>query len=196
MRNAGGILDASPTWLAQYANSPILTALIAAFNAEIDPGADIDGFYNTVWNVATAQGFGLDIWGRIVNIPRTVDLLPPADYLGFEEASPTSFPFNQQPFYTGSQVSTRQYQLTDDAYRVLIMTKALANISTFTAPSVNALLRYLFAGRGTCYVLELGAMQVQYVFNFALQPWESSVLQTPSLMPRPAGVQVSIQVNA
>lgn len=196
MRNTLGDLDASKTFLAQYANSPILTALIEAMNAEIDPGADIDAFYDYVWNVSTAQGFGLDIWGRIVNIPREVQLLAPADYLGFEEASPDSFPFDQAPFYDGVlNPPTGMYKLSDDAYRVLIMTKALANISSFTAPSMNALLRFMFAGRGSCYVLELGGMAIQYVFNFALQPWESSVLQTASLMPRPAGVQVSVAVN-
>jgi hypothetical protein len=196
MRDSSGNLSAAATYLAQYANSPILTALIEAMNAEIDPGADIDAFYDYVWNVATAQGFGLDIWGKIVNIPREVILLSPADYLGFEEALPGSFPFNQAPFYSGTlNPATGVYKLSDDAYRVLIMTKALANISTFTAPSVNALLRFMFAGRGSCYVQELGGMSIQYVFNFALEPWEASVIETPSLMPRPAGVTVSIQVN-
>lgn len=196
MRNQAGELDPTPTFLAQYANSPILTGLISAFNEEIDPRVGVDGFYDYVWNVETAQGFGLDIWGRIVNIPREVQLLAPADYLGFSEASPGSFPFNQAPFYNGVlNPPTGMYELSDSAYRVLIMTKALANISTFTAPSVNKLLSNLFAGRGTCYVQELGGMAIQYVFNFALEPWEASVIETPSLMPRPAGVSVSIQVN-
>lgn len=192
----GYILDASATFLAQYANSPILTGLIQAFNAEIDPRGDITNFYDFVWNVQTAQGFGLDIWGKIVNIPRTIQLLPPADYLGFKEASPTSYPFGQAPFYGGAAMSTMTYSLSDPAYRVLILTKALANISSFTAPSVNALLRFLFAGRGSCYVLEQGPMEIQYVFNFELQPWESSVIQQPTLMPRPAGVKVNVLVNA
>lgn len=196
MQDANGNVTAAATFLAQYANSPIITGLIEAFNAEIDPSADIDNLYDFVWNVATAQGFGLDIWGKIVNIPRQVTLLAPADYLGFEEALPTSFPFNQAPFYSGTLNPPQgQYLLSDDSYRVLIMTKALANISTFTAPSVNALLRILFAGRGSCYVQDLGGMAFEYVFNFALQPWEASVLLTPSLMPRPAGVSVSIVVN-
>lgn len=190
------MINSQATLLSQYANSPVITQLVADFNQWIDPAADIDNFYNVVWNVQTAVGFGLDIWGAIVNVPRQINLIPPADYLGFDEALPGSNPFNQQPFYNGPATSTNLYLLTDDAYRVLIMTKALANISTFTAPSVNALLRYLFAGRGACYVLELGGMAIQYVFKFALQPWESSVLQQPSLMPRPAGVSVTITVTA
>lgn len=185
----------SATLLSQYANSPAITALINDFNAWLDPGADIDHFYDVVWNVQTAVGFGLDIWGRIVDIPRQITITPLPLYLGFEEALPGSYPFDQEPFYSGVPTSS-VYLLSDDAYRVLIMTKALANISSFSAPSVNALLRYLFAGRGSCYVLELSPMQIEYVFNFPLASWEAAVLLQPSLMPRPAGVGVTITVNA
>lgn len=188
-------LDASRTLLSQYANSPTIVAIINDFNAWLDPGADIDNFYATVWNVQTAVGFGLDYWGRIVNIPRQITIVDLPRYLGFNEGQPGYYPFNQAPFYSGNATSS-VYLLSDDAYRVLIMTKALANISSFTAPSVNALLRYLFAGRGSCYVLELSPMQIEYVFNFPLQSWEAAVLLQPSLMPRPAGVGVTITVNA
>lgn len=189
------LLSAMATMLAQYANSPALVALVDYMNQWLDPTAALEQFYNLVWNVETAQGEGLDIWGAIVDIPRTIQLVPPNTYFGFETSIPSSFyPFNSEPFYAGP-LQGEQFTLSDDAYRILIMTKALANISAFTAPSVNALLRYLFAGRGSCYVLDLGGMQMQYVFNFALQPWESSVLQQPQLMPRPAGVGVTITVN-
>lgn len=184
------------TILSQYANSPAITQLIDEFNQWLDPGSDLDAFYNMVWNVETAQGFGLDIWGAIVNIPRQITIPEQPLYLGFEEAEPGSHPFDQEPFYSGSAGTSSVYLLGDDAYRVLIMTKALANISSFTAPGVNALLRYLFAGRGSCYVLELSPMQIEYVFNFSLKSWEAAVLQQPALMPRPAGVGVTITVNA
>jgi len=181
------------TILSQYANDPALTALIAFFNDWLDPSTDWDNFYNTVWNIQTAVGFGLDFWGKVVDIPRQIKVTAPPDYLGFEEALPGSEPFDVAPFYAGPPTSTT-YVLGDDAYRVLIMTKALANISNFTAPSVNALLQYLFAGRGSCYVLEINPMQIEYVFNFALASWEAAVLLQPTLMPRPAGVGVTIIV--
>lgn len=190
------VLDASKTFLAQYANSPNLTTLIQTMNVEVDVGGDTDNFYDGIWNVNTAYGIGLDIWGKIVNVSRQIKLIPPADYLGYKEALPGSYPFNQAPFYAGPASSTQSYLLSDAAFRLLIMTKALANISDFSIPSINALLRYLFTGRGSCYVLDQGGMQMQYVFNFGLQPWELSVVQNPALMPHPAGVQVNILVNA
>lgn len=200
MINASGAVDASATFLSQYATSPILTSLIQAANAAIDPNADFSNFMSTVWDVYTAQGFGLDIWGRIVNVPRTINIPASNDAFGFDEGNdPAYFPFNQEPFYNGKQAGTL-YTLADNAYRVLILTKALANISSFTAQSMNALLNFMFNGqgstRGSCYVLETATpMQIQYVFNFALQSWEAAILQQASLMPRPAGVGITIVVN-
>ncbi len=64
------------TIASQYATSPIITSLIDSMNAAIDPSRDIDNFYIWVWDVATAQGFGLDIWGRIVGVSRTLLTIP------------------------------------------------------------------------------------------------------------------------
>ncbi len=65
------------TVISQYSNSPTMLALIESFNAAVDIGADIDNFYAWIWNIATAQGFGLDIWGRIVGALRTINTAPP-----------------------------------------------------------------------------------------------------------------------
>jgi len=184
-------LDMTPVTLAQYANSPIIDALLDYMNQWIDPAVDVDNFYNYVWNVYTAQGFGLDIWGRIVGAPRTIVLSDPLLYFGFNEGNPSWYPFNNEPFYNGP-VHGQQYTLNDDSFRLFILTKALANISNFTAPNINALLSFMFPNRGSCYVLETGSMQLQYKFNFTLQPWELSVLAQPALMPRPAGVGITI----
>lgn len=68
------------TIASQYATSPIITSLIESMNAAIDPSGDIENFYIWVWDVATAQGFGLDVWGRIVGVSRTL-LTSPATVL-------------------------------------------------------------------------------------------------------------------
>lgn len=188
------LLDSMETILAQYANSPVITSLVDYINQWIDPAVDIDNFFNYCWNVLTAQGFGLDNWGTIVGVNRQITIGTPPNYFGFNEALPGSQPWNQAPWY-GGPTTSQTYELGDDAFRTLILTKAIANISNFTAPSINHLLQFLFKGRGSCYVLELSPMQIEYVFNFALQPWEQAVLLQPSLLPRPAGVGVTITVN-
>lgn len=64
----------------QYLNSPIIMSLIDSMNAAIDPSGDIDNFLIWIWQVSTARGFGLDIWGRIVGVSRTL-LTSPATVL-------------------------------------------------------------------------------------------------------------------
>ena len=56
------------TIISQYGNSATISQLIHNMNEYIDPEVNIWAFYNFVFNVQTAQGFGLDIWGRIVGL--------------------------------------------------------------------------------------------------------------------------------
>lgn len=174
------------TVISQYANSPIISQLVRDMESYIDPTADLAAFYDYVWNVETAQGFGLDVWGRIVNVSRELRVPDAPLYFGFEQQT-GAYPFGEQPFYVGETTSS-VYRLGDDAYRRLILTKALANISATSAPSLNRLLQNLFPGRGRCYVNDLGSMQMRYTFEFYLEPWEIAVLTQSGAFPRPAGV--------
>lgn len=178
------------TIASQYATSPSILALIEAMNQYIDPSADLENFYNVVWNIETAQGFGLDIWGRIVDVPRTLKIPGNMLYFGFDEQLGAR-PFDEAPFYDGPP-QTETYVLSDDAYRTLILTKALSNISAATAPSFNTLLQNFFADRGRCYVSDLGGMMMQFIFEFAMQPFEIAVLTQSGVIPRPAGVQATV----
>ncbi|WP_407226384.1 DUF2612 domain-containing protein [Enterobacter roggenkampii] len=191
--------NVSDTLLSQYANSPTIVSLINSFNENIDPSVNLDDFYDFVWNVDTAQGFGLDIWGKIVNVSRKLELVTEDVYLGFTEANFTTpvytdpRPFGSGIFYTGIQTGTYVFSLTDSAYRRLIMVKAMANITDCTAPNVNRLLRFLFEGRGRCYVEDMGEMQMRYVFEFPLTTIEYSIMVNTNVVPRPAGVTTYIQ---
>jgi len=181
------MIEVDRTIISQYSSSPTLVQLIHNLDAYIDPRADIDEFYSFVWNVDTAQGFGLDIWGRIVGVGRDLNLVS-VDYFGFKEALPGSFPFDEAPFYNGGG-TTNVFTLADDAYRKLILTKALFNIVSTNAPSTNMLLQNLFSDRGAAYILDLGGMQVQYTFEFELTEVEYAIVTQSGAIPIPAGVE-------
>lgn len=178
------------TVASQYANSPTLVQLIQSMNQYFDPSINFADFYEFVWNVDTAQGFGLDIWGRIVNVSRNLTIPGDVEHFGFEEAGDAE-PFDQAPFYNGDS-ATETYTLLDDAYRTLILTKALANISDSSAPSLNRLLQNLFFGRGRCYVIDGNDMSMKFVFEFELEPFEIAIMQQAGIIPRPAAVGASI----
>ncbi|MDN7913670.1 DUF2612 domain-containing protein [Burkholderia cepacia] len=182
------------TIISQYANSPTIVQLIHNFDQYIDPSADIDTFYNLIWNVDTAVGYGLDVWGKIVGLDNGRLLKVPITDIafGFQEAGAQSAtPFGVGAFYPGYTV-TQDYELEDSYFRTLILVKALANISDCSIPSINQLLQNLFAGRGRCYVNDLGNMQLRYTFEFYLEPFEVSVLTQSGALPRPTGVLASL----
>ena len=99
---------------SQYAASTVINALCAGFQSELDASADIDLIFNNLININTATGTSLDVWGRILAIPRTLT------------------------------TATGQTTWDDDTYRFLLLYKALANISAADAATQNSLLSQLF----------------------------------------------------
>jgi hypothetical protein len=178
------------TVASQYANSPTLRQLIDSMNQYFDPSTNFDDFYNYVWNVDTAQGFGLDVWGKIVNVGRDLTIPSTIDFFGFSESGYAP-PFGYSSFLDVN-AATQTYRLGDDVYRALILTKAMANISASTSASINQLLQNLFPNRGRCYVRDDGGMQMTFVFEFLLVPYELAVLNQSGIVPRPAGVSSAI----
>jgi hypothetical protein len=154
------------TIISQFANSPTLLALINNMNQYIDPKADFTGFYNAIWNVATANLFGLGIWGRIVGLPQTLI----------------------------AQLGT--FLDDPDTYRSLILLKALSNISISSAPAINQLLQNWIGGsQPRTYVSDLGNMQIAYNFEFPLTAQQILIIQSSTIFLRPAGVGAIIQAN-
>jgi len=180
------------TIISQYANSDILTYLIWSFYMSEDQTPNMDAFFDSIWNVDTATGVGLDIWGRIVGVSRTLQVSGDRDYFGFNEATDLSAkPYNVAPFYVGDKLSTN-FDLPDDAYRTLILAKAFANVSDGSIPSINKILRSLFPGRGNCYCTDGQDMTMTYTFEFILQPVELAILSQTGVLPKPSGVSATI----
>ena len=198
------VITETPLWeqtvLSQYYNSPTLMAMIESFNDAIDPSIDIANFYSNIWNVATAVGNGLDIWGQIVGVSRNLQISA-SNYLGFDESvtTPTlttgAQPFNQAPFY-GGPTATTTFALSDSQYRRLILVKAAANISNLSIPSINALLQAEFGTSdgtnpyGNAYVIDLGGMAFQYHLTFVPSAVQIAIINNSGVFPRPAGVSV------
>jgi len=185
--------DIDTTVISQYANSPTILALIENFAAYFDPVPNMTSFYNVMWNILTAEGFGLDIWGRILGVSRYLRLPnPPTGYFGFYDGGyDDTQPFNVAPFYGGTG-STETYELSDEAYLPLLMAKAFANICQTTIPVMNQLLQLLFPGAGNSYVVDLGNMQMQYVFDWQLSPTQYAIVLNSGVLPHPTGVSVAI----
>ena len=190
------------TILSQYDASPTLLTLIESFSEAVDVTADLANFYSNIWNVATAVGYGLDVWGQIVGVSRYLQV-GSSNYLGFDEAytAPTAStgpqPFGQAPFGNGVPATTT-FALGDNQYRRLIMVKAAANISNLSVPSINALLRMEFGTSdginpyGTAYVIDTENMSFQYHLGFTPSAVQIAIINNSGVFPRPAGINVTL----
>lgn len=178
-------LDYTQTILSQYANSQRLLSIIDSFSAAVDPSEQINNFYDQVFNLETAEDWGLDVWGRIVGVNRVLAVTP--KFFGFSEAGNLSAdPFNVSPFYSAG--ATFNFPLLDDAFRYLIYAKCLANLWDGSIFGLNQILLTLLPGRGNVYVIDNQDMTMTVQFDFVLTPVETAVITTSGVLPHPAGV--------
>lgn len=189
------MIDVLRTIISQYSTAPTLCGMIVAADAALDPREDIDDFYRSIWLLDTAFGRGLDIWGRIVAVSRKLRVpqdTSGGDFVGFVGTG--YFPFDANaPWYNGdASVNSQVVTMSDDAYRFAILVKAMINISACDAPSINAVLREMFKGRGDAYVVDLGGMNMNFVFKFQLKEYELALLTKSDIAFRPAGVGIGI----
>lgn len=177
---------------SQYANSPTLMQLIWNNIAYLESTQAIDEWFDNVWNIETAQGYGLDVWGRIVGVTRVLQV-GAMQYWGYAEALPGSQPYGQAPFYAGETL-TSNFSLSDDAFRQLILAKALFNICSGSIPAINQVLLSLFPGRGNCYVTDGQDMTMTYTFEFQLSPVQLAIVGQSGILPTPAGIVATVVV--
>lgn len=179
------------TILSQYSASPHILQLTHDFSLRIDPAPDIDTFFEKVFDIETAQGWGLDNWGRILGVPRGVQVAT-TDWFGYYGSQLQ--PWNNAPFFN-SQQATENFLLTDEAYRKLLIYKAAANIGSADAATINRLLSQVFPDSYD-HVVDNGDMSIRAVFSDYLEPVEIGILNTYGALNKGAGVQwVYLSVN-
>lgn len=207
------------TFLSQYDTSPTIVQLVLNAAAHFSATSSIQSFYDNIWNLNTAVGYGLDVWGRIVGINRVLHLTLPPNYVGFTggftgtppvagdptlQANWSGFPLgdfvDEAIFFTNEQSLTFSFSLTDQSYRTLIFAKAFFNISDCSATSINKSLTLLFGPDGLSpimppvYVQDNLNMSINYVFGAAPTPFQLAILKS-GVIPSPAGVFIAANQN-
>lgn len=181
------VLDVRETVLSQFANSSVLLKLVDFFAEWLEPTARFSAFFQNIWDITSATGYGLDVWGRILGVTRVLEV-PEAIYLGFEQDEQAK-PFGFGILYRGGR-STNSAALTDNAYRLLLFAKAALNITDASSRSINRILLALF---GDGYVQDNHDMTITYVFSRALTPLETAIIQQSGAIPKPAGVSFTVE---
>ena len=166
---------------SQYGASPHIIGIVEAAAKQLDPTGDIRTFYDKVFNPRTAEGVGLDIWGRIVGASRYL-AVDNEDFFGFYGSQLN--PFNQAPFFISGD--TNLFLLDDEAFRTLIFLKAAANIGTATLPSIKQILSSLF--ENPVLVMNIGEMKVRIVFTFYLSAYQRALFREYGVLNLGGGV--------
>ena len=155
-------------------------------------------WYNNVFNLLTANLFGLTIWSIILDVPLYVPLQPEPDdkpIFGFNEV--ISFPSYENSYvnFSFGNFSNRDQItiLTEDEQRFVLRLRYFQLITRGAIPEINSFLSYLLATSGPeftgqIWVLDGFDMTMTYVFNFTLSNALIQILIDFDLLPRPAGV--------
>lgn len=183
--------DIGLTIQSQYSASPHIVALVNGFWSCLDPSADIELIFNKMINPITAEGFGLDVWGRIVAIGReyaSKDITP--SYWGYKAPlgidNPRMRNFNNAPFY---KEITGKVKLNDQAYRTYIFLKAMINIGNGSLSSLNRMISVLFPSVKIA-LLHVDAMVLRIVIQSELAQSDLDALLNLPWLPAGVGLEV------
>ena len=183
--------DIAETVQSQYATSKRMRAVIDAFWQAINPKSDIDLLYRKLVNPRTAEGVGLDIWGRIVAIGRSylaVDDDTP--YFGFDPPEGVKNErlnsFGNAPFYKQVMGKVR---LADTMYRTYVFLKALINISNSSLASLNQAVKLLFPD-ADIQILHTGTMVLRVLVLSPLSESDKAALDNLSWIPAGVGLEM------
>ena len=183
--------DIAETVQSQYATSKRMRAVIDAFWQAINPKSDIDLLYKKLVNPRTAEGWGLDVWGRIVAIGRSYLVVEDdTPYFGFDPPGDVVNPrldnFGNAPFY--KQVLGK-VRLGDTAFRTYVFLKALINISNSSLASLNRMVKLLFPD-AEIQVLHTGTMVLRILILSALSSSDKAALDNLPWLPAGVGLEM------
>jgi hypothetical protein len=174
--------------LWQYTNATNLQGLLAAkdqwyFNNQEQFWT---GWFNNVFNLATANDFGLAVWSIILGQPTYIVNGPaPVDYPAW------GFGSYHQNFGNGNFCDTNgsTYQLPTQWARLLLQLRYFQLTSSGTVPEINRMLKYLFSEYGPAWLVDNLDMTQTYYFGFQIPSGMQLIFENFDVLPRPAGVK-------
>jgi hypothetical protein len=175
-----------PSILWAYENAPKFVAMIQAQQAWIEENQNKfwTDWYRDVFDVDTANTFGLSVWARILEVSLSVETQPVSTNASW------GFGASRQNFNHGNFGRDRSGQivLTLAQQRLVIRLRLAQIITRPTAYYINEMLDAIFNTPGrTIYAydtLDMGF--ITYVFSFTPDAQTKFILENYDLLPRPS----------
>lgn len=150
-----------------------------------------DDWYRDVFDLRTANLFGLQVWAIILGQPIVFSNVSNPD-------KPTwGFGDYHRNFNRGNFMSTDgfTYRLSVETARVLLQLRYFQLTSSGTVPEINRILKSVFEENyGFAYLRDNLDMTQTYIFNFALPSDMRFLFNNYDVLPRPAGVGSNYEV--
>lgn len=186
-------IDCLRALLWQYQNAESLQSLVTSKQEwyEENQEAFWTNWIADVFDLRTANQFGLIVWGIILDLPLYVNNPPNpnAPTFGFDNSVFMNFNRGNFQSRTGSS-----YQLPIATQRLALQLRYFQLCSSGTVPEINRFLNYVFAlyngsGPGQIFLEDNHDMTQTYHFLFQIQADLQYLLQNYDILPRPAGVK-------
>ncbi len=146
-----------------------------------------------VFDLDTANDFGLSVWSVILDQPLVADVGVSPDTQAAWGFGGNHHNFGHGNFIRGSRGALR---LTLDQKRMILKLRYFQLVSRGTVPELNTFLARLFGTQGAAYVLDpMDMSYAVFVLDFRPNSQLSLVLDEFDLLPRPAGVGVRILIT-
>lgn len=139
-------------------------------------------FYHNIFDIRTANQFGLIIWARILGLPLTLKNEAAGDVWGFGTDDEN---FDNAPFITETGTS-----VTYGTARILLLLRRYSLELSPTIPNINFIIKEVF-GQDAGYVVDRPSgipMTMHYHFSISLPLELEDAFNTMDILPRPAGV--------
>ncbi len=149
-----------------------------------------------VFNLLTADSFGLAVWCIILNIPNFMQETQPLDQpiYGFNETPPIN---NNVNFTHGNFAAANypEFTLTVEEQRIVLRLRYFQLVNRGAIPEINTFLDIIFNDpdgilQGGAWAVDNFNMSMTYIFNCPISQNLLNVLAQYDLLPRPAAVGI------
>lgn len=186
--------------LWQYSDAERLQAIIRAKELwyEKNHSQFWRDWFRDVFDLKTANDFGLSVWAKILDFPITVETQEsPNNYLawGFSttvgaDESPISNFANGNFATPGDELEG----LTTEQKRFILRLRFHSLFSDLTVTRINEALNDVFGEDNYVYVLDNNDMTITYVFSVIPDSKTLFLIENFDLLPRPSGVSYDIRI--
>lgn len=195
IQSVGFSVDILRALLWQYNNAPRLESILTQKQEWYDENQSLfwDDWVRDVFDLRTANAFGLKVWAIILGLPLTVSVGPT------EVTAPAwGFGALRQNFTRGNfgRSSSGSISLTLEQQRLVLRLRYFQLVGRCNVPEINKFMLAIFSSSGPVTVTDNNDMTMSYTFGFAIDSQLAFVLRNFDLLPRPSTVGIDYAVFA